>query len=307
MFRSRKMRGFTLVELLVVIGIIAVLIAVLLPALSKARASAQIVACQSNLRQLVQATQMFANEHAGYLPQAENNGSPRMQGWSNRVGTRWEFSNDMWSWEWAIMKYVSRNKAVFQCPTDTDPKIRYAWNDSNGTLGEPGSADNVPASYRMNWSNVTLEATTGAPDLSTNYNNTVMTSPKISQIKPADRAIIYMDGQATRADLVGFQNTGDNNHINLKNQSTPWLNFRQDNPYNVAFRRHSRNLGSYENETPAGRAAIIQRGRANYAFMDGHVDTLTWPDTWPSLGFAAPGLEKTPWQVTGFLAGQVTR
>ncbi len=65
--RSRQ-RGFTLVELLVVIGIIAVLISVLLPALNKARSAARAIACAATLRSVTQATLMYAAENKGSLP-----------------------------------------------------------------------------------------------------------------------------------------------------------------------------------------------------------------------------------------------
>ena len=105
---ARRRRGFTLVELLVVIGIISVLIGILLPALSGARASARAVSSLSNMRQLGIALQAYRNENKGFYPRHSSPGSqvPR---------TRW--ADD-------IYPYM-RNTEVYMSPNiDTDERER---------------------------------------------------------------------------------------------------------------------------------------------------------------------------------------
>jgi prepilin-type N-terminal cleavage/methylation domain-containing protein len=72
-FVMRRRHAFTLVELLVVIGIIAILVALLLPALNRARAHAVNVQCLSNLRQIGQISYQYATENNGWLPPAQPN------------------------------------------------------------------------------------------------------------------------------------------------------------------------------------------------------------------------------------------
>ncbi len=67
-----KRSGFTLIELLVVIAIIAILAAILFPVFTAARKSAHTSACTSNMKQFMNAVDLYRNDNSGFLPQANN-------------------------------------------------------------------------------------------------------------------------------------------------------------------------------------------------------------------------------------------
>ena len=83
MFHAQRKRGFTLVELLVVIGIIAVLISLLLPSLNKARESARALSGLANLRQIGTAIFMYAHDNNDKMPYGDT---------STAVAQTWPFA-----------------------------------------------------------------------------------------------------------------------------------------------------------------------------------------------------------------------
>lgn len=115
-----RLRGFTLVELLVVVGIIAVLISVLLPTLSRSREAAARAACLSNLRQIHQFLVMYAGENRQYVPIGYRAGNPEgMKQFNSMVYSGTTQRAVLWGvlWETGWMP----SPAVFFCPSESDP------------------------------------------------------------------------------------------------------------------------------------------------------------------------------------------
>jgi prepilin-type N-terminal cleavage/methylation domain-containing protein/prepilin-type processing-associated H-X9-DG protein len=238
---ARK-RGFTLVELLVVVGIVAVLISLLLPALGRARENARRTACASNLRQLATAFVMYFGDNRQRYPAA---------GW---VTVRpddwiyWHAERDLR--ESAIARYLSGpGPELFRCPSD-DVHTRRTIFGSPVFPPQP-----YPYSYIFN-------ARLSDPQMNTARGGGTRYVPRASVVLLLieadevtvgsgrwDAGVTYM-GTESRQDLLG-----------ARHDPRPKKNFNWSYP-------------------PFGPERPDRDMRGNAAFVDGHVDYVTRAYTW---------------------------
>ena len=226
--------AFTLVELLVVIGIIALLISILLPTLTKARRQANGVSCLNNLRQMSVAQQLYANDQDGWLVQA---------GLGHGAGD----AHEEIAWIETLNAYVGQS-LVNRCPEDFSPH----W-----TEGEPLSSgvdvdEDHPKFRRTSYGiNNYLSAEVAPPSA---YGRFL----KLGGV-PNSSAVVQFLEMA----YVGEYAAADHPHVNSWSAVVP---------YSSAAKMLQINAHGEPAAPPAWDNV------ANWSFLDGHAERLTFRD-----------------------------
>jgi prepilin-type N-terminal cleavage/methylation domain-containing protein/prepilin-type processing-associated H-X9-DG protein len=261
--RNRPSPGFTLVELLVVIGIIAVLIGILLPTLSNAQRSARDVKCQSNIRQLCASLINYAAEFKGKFPPNINAlnptppaGQPTWSYWydADRIGRY--LPNTKITGSGSILT------PVLVCPDDELGSRSYAMNfwasSAVNTTGGRVEAPNIPTAGSP-WGT----GTKGSANL-------ILVAEKLSTF--ADGTGGFAAGSTIGASVVSPTNpTSIGNYPGRRfvgNLNIPWQGNTRHLPSETEF-----DWGRHRRRGDGGTRPNEGLGRGNIGFADGHVSS----------------------------------
>jgi prepilin-type N-terminal cleavage/methylation domain-containing protein/prepilin-type processing-associated H-X9-DG protein len=295
-----RQRAFTLIELLVVIAIIALLIGILLPALSRARDTARGLVCQTNIRQVTTATMVYAADFKGEFPPViggpqvidPENGKRNMV-WHdvNRIG-QYLPQTDFRNVAYNNVENPTVGGGVMQCPNHPEGARSYAMNYWASSAGEyipnfqtgtirpirPGQKPGVPT-YQMGTAFNDSGPLAGQTILFTeawaNWRSQVLSdSGETTWFTSASVGSLFMPGRRFGGGL------GVNTDVWLGNwraqPSAPELGSdTQVLPTSyVPYYRHPRRT--------ADTKAIS--GSAQFAFLDGHVSNVYASDLFESVG-----------------------
>jgi len=256
---SQFRAAFTLVELLVVIGIIALLVGILLPTLSNARRSANDVKCASNIRQLCAALLNYASENKSKFPPNLNNGAmyPTPPA-SLPQASLWYDQDRIGRYLPKTVQYGSGSIGgnVFICPNDEDAARSYSMNhwassvcdqfalnvSTNGWVYNPNAGPNLASADR---GTLFTSATKGGAQL-------ILITERYS----ANGTVPPYAASAT----VGYQGTtAGSRFLGNLNLSTGRFDIT---PTEIDYMRHRRK---------GEGKGVEARGRLNIGFADGHV------------------------------------
>jgi prepilin-type N-terminal cleavage/methylation domain-containing protein/prepilin-type processing-associated H-X9-DG protein len=276
---SSPRRGFTLVELLVVIGIIALLISILLPSLNKARKAAQNVQCQSNVRQLAMAAIMHANDRRGYIPTCTEHEIVFNDVDPSRQRFQYRSNGQLKDWASALLPYLGKREDVnfedapndvakiFWCPSDDMidqggyrmNNVSHEWIKVSYGI----NADVAAVSNRWGEGKVGFTHTLGTYKGQPSYGGGDYGQPlqaKLVKIKNSSQTMLFAD-RGTRPHVYGAAYDVEDNTMlvysshwsgggTLKNiWLASWLT------QGIPMRRHD--------------------GKINVAFADGHAETVS--------------------------------